>query len=409
MSERAQELAEQMRGVACCAHPVRLRGHIESVDQATGELTRSLDTTDAPGGVLLVACGNRRATACPSCAQTYRGDAWQLIASGLAGGKGVPAEIATRPRVFVTLTAPSFGPVHSRRMRNGKPRVCRTRRTDVCPHGVDRSCRLRHSADDPLLGQPLCPGCFDYTAAVLWNVHASALWNRTVIAIRRQLARNAHVSAKAWSRRARLSFVKVVEYQERGAIHLHAIFRLDRMNSHDGALGASSAEELAAAIREAVLTAVVPVQLPDGNQSHAKWGNQTDVRPLGRDVTRAHAVAAYVAKYATKSSDAAGALDRRIRRPEEIDRLAINSHLRQLVRECWRLGGMPQYRGLRLRAWAHTLGYRGHWTTKSRQYSTTFTELRDARRRYAAGDDNGQFALRQLSYAGRGYHLGTAS
>jgi hypothetical protein len=116
-----------------------------------------------------------------------------------------------------------------------------------------------------------------------------------------------------------------------------------------------------------------------------------------------------VAKYATKSSDAAGALDRRIRRLEEIDRLAINNHLRQLVRECWRLGGMPQYRGLRLRAWAHTLGYRGHWTTKSRQYSTTFTELRGARRRHAAGEDNSAVVFAQLSYAGRGYRLGTAS
>lgn len=134
MSERAKELAEQMRGVACCARPVRLRGHIDSVDQATGELTRSLDTTNVPGGVLLVACGNRRATACPSCAETYRGDAWQLIAAGLAGGKGVPAEIVSRPHVFVTLTAPSFGPVHSRRMRQGKARPqCSPQRQGLVP------------------------------------------------------------------------------------------------------------------------------------------------------------------------------------------------------------------------------------------------------------------------------------
>ena len=97
---------------------------------------------------------------------------------------------------------------------------------------------------------------------------------------------------------------------------------------------------------------------------------------MSDDVRRAGAVAAYIAKYATKSSDAAGALDRRIRRLEEVERLAINQHLRRLVRECWRLGAMPQYRKLRLRAWAHTLGYRGHWTTKSYRYSTTFSELR---------------------------------
>lgn len=408
MSDRAQHLAGQMRDVACCAHPVRLRGHIDSVDPATGELTRSLDTNDAPGGVLLVACGNRRATACPSCAETYRRDAWQLIAAGLAGGKGVPADIATRPRVFVTLTAPSFGAVHSRRMRDGKPRLCRPRRAGACAHGFAMSCRVRHAADDPLLGQPICAPCFDYTAAVLWNVHASALWNRTVIAVRRQLARNAQCSVNAWSRRALLSFVKVVEYQERGVIHLHAIFRLDGIDGRDP-VGANSADDLAAVIEQVALSSEMPARLPDGNEFVVRWGAQVDIRPLGNDIPRAHAVAAYVAKYATKSSDAAGALDRRIRRLEEIDKLAINSHLRQLVRECWRLGGISQYRDLRLRAWAHTLGYRGHWTTKSRSYSTTFTELRDARRRHVAGDENDAVAIAQLSYAGRGYRLDSAS
>src|SRR5207302_7090780 len=108
-------------------------------------------------------------------------------------------------------------------------------------------------------------------------------------------------------------------------------------------------------------------------------------------------------------SDATGALDRRIRRLEEVERLAINQHLRRLVRECWRLGAMPQYRKLRLRAWAHTLGYRGHWTTKSYRYSTTFSELREARRRHAASDEPDDVVLTQLSYAGRGYRLGTAS
>jgi hypothetical protein len=409
MSDRGQQLAEQMRGVACCARPIRLAGHIDHVDPATGEVRRALDTSSAPAGALLVACGNRRATACPACAETYRGDAWQLIAAGLSGGKGVPADVATRPRVFVTLTAPSFGPVHSRRMRNGQPRLCRSRRHGTCQHGAAKSCRVRHAPDDALLGQPLCAECFDYTAAVLWNVHASALWNRTVIAVRRQLARHARLSVKAWSRQARLSFIKVVEYQDRGAVHVHAIFRLDPADPRDACSSPTDANELAEAIRRAVTAAEVAVQLPDGSEFRARWGAQADIRPLSDDVRRAGAVAAYIAKYATKSSDAAGALDKRIRRLEEVERLAINQHLRRLVRECWRLGAMPQYRKLRLRAWAHTLGYRGHWTTKSHRYSTTFSELRDARRRHAAGDEPDEVVLAQLSYAGRGYQLGTAS
>jgi hypothetical protein len=47
------------------------------------------------------------------------------------------------------------------------------------------------------------------------------------------------------------------------------------------------------------------------------------------------------------------------------------------------LGGHPELDGLRLRAWAHMLGFGGHWSTKSRRYSTTFTVLRRARVAFA--------------------------
>jgi hypothetical protein len=68
-------------------------------------------------GQASVACGNRRATVCPACSQVYKRDARQLVRTGLAGGKGIPETISAHPCVFATLTALSFGPVHSRRMR----------------------------------------------------------------------------------------------------------------------------------------------------------------------------------------------------------------------------------------------------------------------------------------------------
>ena len=43
--------------------------------------------------MLLKACGTRRESRCPSCAATYRADAYQLLAAGLKGGKGVPETI----------------------------------------------------------------------------------------------------------------------------------------------------------------------------------------------------------------------------------------------------------------------------------------------------------------------------
>ena len=55
----------------------------------------------------------------------------------------------------------------------------------------------------------------------------------------------------------------------------------------------------------------------------------------------------------------------------------------ELVRACWKLGGRPELDSLRLRAWAHMLGFGGHWSTKSRRYSTTMGALRRARVTFA--------------------------
>jgi hypothetical protein len=57
----------------------------------------------------------------------------------------------------------------------------------------------------------------------------------------------------------------------------------------------------------------------------------------------------------------------------------LPAHVAELVRACWELGDREELEGLRLRAWAHMLGFRGHWSTKSRCYSTTMTVLRRAR------------------------------
>src|SRR4051812_46099765 len=125
---------EQLRSSGFCVRPVRLKGNIETCD---GHGRRRVwSTDDEPDGVLRKACGNRREAVCPSCAERYRQDAYQLIAAGLRGGKGVPGTAAEHPAVFATLTAPSFGMVHSRALEpDGQPRRCRPRRdAPVCRH-----------------------------------------------------------------------------------------------------------------------------------------------------------------------------------------------------------------------------------------------------------------------------------
>src|SRR5205085_2334007 len=146
-------LQAQLRSSCYCARPVRLQGRIETCD---GDGRRRLWTTDTePDGILRKACGNRREAVCPPCAERYRGDAYQLIAAGLRGGKGVPDTVADHPAVFVTLTAPGFGRVHTRRTGpEDRPRRCRPRRdAPICPHGIQLSCGQVHEDDDACLGE----------------------------------------------------------------------------------------------------------------------------------------------------------------------------------------------------------------------------------------------------------------
>jgi replication initiator protein RepSA len=110
--ERWMELVAQ---AGYCHHPIRLAGRVEHADRQTGEVRQIYDSGREPDGVLLKACGTRRESRCPSCAAVYRADAYQLLAAGLKGGKGIPETVAEHPRLFVTFTAPSFGQVHTRK------------------------------------------------------------------------------------------------------------------------------------------------------------------------------------------------------------------------------------------------------------------------------------------------------
>jgi hypothetical protein len=406
--------SEQVAGTGYCQHPIRLTGQQSHVATDTGELTVLIDTATEPDGVLLVACQNRRATVCPSCAKTYQADAWHLLSAGLRGGKGVPGTVANHPRVFATLTAPSFGRVHSRRLdRRGQPRRCHLRPhpdSDLlgcCPHGRPSTCAVKHRSDDPLLGQPLCLDCFDYRQAVLFNAHITALWQNTVLRTRRGLAGLLGVPVRQLGEHLRVTFGKVAEYQVRGVVHLHVLVRLDGPSPDLPPPAAATTADLQTVLIRAARGARAP--LPGGHGTLA-WGEQLDVHPIprARDGSLEPAVAkvvSYLAKYATKSTHTSGALDRPIRRPSEIDALRVNPHLRRMVATCWQLGNDPAYAPLRLRAWAHTLGFRGHLTTKSRTYSTTFTALREARRAHR-GEPPPQETTElvgTLRYSGRGY------
>jgi len=98
-----------------------------------------------------------------------------------------------------------------------------------------------------------------------------------------------------------------------------------------------------------------------------------------------HAVANYIAKYATKTSGR-GLPSVQIRCEVDIADLRCPAHYRRLVTAAWQLGGTRH--DVWFRAWAHMLGYGGHFLTKSRRYSVTFGQLRAVR-----ADHRGQTGL----------------
>jgi hypothetical protein len=220
--------AELVAQAGYCHHPIRLAGRVDQADRQTGEVRPVYDSGREPDGVLLKACGTRRESHCPSCAATYRADAYQLLAAGLKGGKGVPESVAGHPRLFVTFTAPSFGRVHSRKAQGRLVLPCHPHRQGArCPHGLRAGCWHRHDEEDPRLGEPLCPACYDAQAQVLWNALAPELWRRTTIAVYRILGRLVGLQEGELRRLVRVSYAKVAEFQRRGAIHFHAVIRLD--------------------------------------------------------------------------------------------------------------------------------------------------------------------------------------
>ncbi|MEU4143553.1 replication initiator [Streptomyces parvulus] len=401
--DRVQQQLRDLRG---CTTPVNLHGWTTTTDQTTKEVVRSYRSEDEPSGRLLTTCGNRRSSRCPACSRVYAADTYHLIKAGLSGGKTVAETVRNHPRAFVTLTAPSFGPVHNRPTTNaGKPRPC--------------ACGDTHTEDAPELGTPLNPATYDYTGAVLWNAHAGQLWARFTTYMRRALACHLGMTQKALNAALRISFAKVAEYQKRGLVHFHAVIRFDGPDGHTTPPPPwATFDALSAAVGLAVERARLTVESDAIGERVIAWGRRFKADPITAlgdgELTDARVaeytdakVAGYVAKYATKNAEGAGTVDRTlmcrpcagrgyVRGPDHfhdrcadcdgtgqaelIKALPIQQHVRQMIRTAWDLGHLPEFAHLKLWKWAHMLGFRGHFSSKSRAYSTTLGALRDVRR-----------------------------
>ncbi|MER7438829.1 replication initiator [Pseudonocardia alni] len=231
-----------------------------------------------------------------------------------------------------------------------------------------------------------------------------------------------------------------------GSVHLHALVRLDGRDpdpalSHltlpppPGVSAAQVALLLRGAVTETSFTTAPHPYRPQGWP--IAWGEQVDPRPVrlaARDLDDAAeitttAVAAYLAKYATKATETAGHLSTRLR-PDTVRSYTDHAtHTGRQIDACWRLGQRPggwdpdewSTSWGRLWRWAHMLGFAGHFSTRSRRYSTTLTALRQARRdwqrdhanprpaaddveRLDDGEDTTEVVISALHFAGIGWH-----
>jgi hypothetical protein len=226
------------------------------------------------------------------------------------------------------------------------------------------------------------------------------LWNNTIQLVRRLLASEGGVGQPNLRDVAQLQYLKVAEVQRRGLAHFHCVLRLDGPESIDAEPPSWSSTEL---LERVVRTSIERASTPELNGRTIRWGRIYDIQDLAQREEEAAKVAAYVAKYAAKTTDGSKELARQFRSRRQIVSLVDDLHFRRLALTAWDLGGEAKFDSMRLREHAHTFGFTGQLITKSRAFSTTFAALRNARTVFMAGDRVGDPVEGTFRYEGRGY------
>lgn len=156
-------------------------------------------------------------------------------------------------------------------------------------------------------------------------------------------------------------------------------------------------EKLVDAVRYAARHAVVsaPARSGSAGTRSVVWGRELDVQAVtlaGDDAAGVtdQQVAGYLAKYATKEAETTGTPDRPLAcwhckgsgtdssgvgrcgrcggrgSNYEIADLPLSQHTKAMIQTCWDLGADPALDELRLRPWAHMLGFWGMPTAAPR-------------------------------------------
>ena len=331
-TDKLRVLNEELRKLPC-ERPIGIPG--EYYNTETGELYGSSD--------LEIACNSAYWSVCRSCSVRHGQNAWLIGKSGISGldnetfSASAPAD---QYFGFLTLTAPSFGAVHTKGQ-------CR--------------CGSHHSEHADMLHLPIDYRTYDLDGAATFNLVASRLLNRTKTSLRRRFPN------------ANIEYFGAVEPQKRGLLHVHLLTR--------------TAYPLNPAQVRDCVSSVRIFSEPNRQGDLIRWGSQTDFSPIDSN----DAVSDRVFKYAMKSlrytlKDHSSTMD------EETDTgWAMSSQAKafymELEERAFKIRASGRLAGVKPRLINRSVGgfagWTGHRMQKSRGWSAlTFLSLRRARAKY---------------------------
>lgn len=215
-------------------------------------------------------CGSRRKDKCEPCSIIWKDDAYFTLLEPSKNHKG--------SLTFITLTAPGawfFGASHTAQFQ-GKP-------SERC------ACRKYHKPDDSIVGTPVESDDFDYDKIVEFNNKVSRLTTVTLQKIYRLLVTDLNnklpLSVPKTIKDVRLPTARVMEWQERGVLHVHIIVR-GYIPTYiiENAVKGSSANRTRRRIEPS-------------SYRNEFWGNQLDVKHINSDdISQLKKLSCYVIK-----------------------------------------------------------------------------------------------------------------
>ena len=155
-------------------------------------------------------CGSRRKDKCEPCSVIWKDDAYFTLLEPSKNHKG--------SLTFITLTAPGawfFGASHTAQFEGKASERC--------------ACRKYHKPEEPIVGTPVETPDFDYDKIVEFNNKVSRLTTVTLQKIYRLLVTELNnqlpLEVPKSLKDVRLPTARVMEWQERGVLHVHIIVR----------------------------------------------------------------------------------------------------------------------------------------------------------------------------------------